>query len=306
MKKILLLSPAFILACGCATPPLYKPARDGDLRAVRALLDAGAKPDATASGYAHLTALHMAAANNRYEVAKLLIERGADLNPVSYNSFPKVSFGTPLHFAACAGANAVVQLLLERGADPEPGPGGCLHYNGDSAKVSPLELAESNGHALAAQLIRDRVAGKLGLASGSARNAGEYGPLVSALLKDYAGDGRTIAVAGFSYTDGRASSDGKVVAERVTTELIKTKRLKVVEREQIERVLGELRLQSGGAIDQASAKRLGKMLGADLLVLGTMTELPGRQLELSLRLAAVESGEAHAGVTGRVEKDWVK
>ncbi|OGR80834.1 MAG: hypothetical protein A2X32_09545 [Elusimicrobia bacterium GWC2_64_44] len=305
MKNILLLLPGFVLACGCATPPLYKPARDGDLRAVRALLDAGAKPDAVASGYAHLTALHMAAANNRYEVAKLLIERGADLNPVSYNTVPKATYGTPLHFAACAGANSIVQLLLERGADPEPGPGRCHNYTGSSEEVSPLELAESHGHVLAAQLIRDRVAGKLGLASGSARNAGEYGPLVSALLKDYSGDGKTIAVAGFAYTDGRASSDGKVVSERVTTELIKTKKLKVVEREQIEKMLAELRLQSGGAIDQDSARRLGKLLGADLLVIGTMAALPGGKLELNLRLASVESGEALSAVNGRVEKDWL-
>jgi curli biogenesis system outer membrane secretion channel CsgG len=128
---------------------------------------------------------------------------------------------------------------------------------------------------------------------------------VGALLKDYSGGGKTIAVAGFSYADGRVSPDGNVVAERVTTELIKTKRLKVVERKEIQKVLGELRLQSAGAIDQASAKKLGSLLGADLIVIGTLAELPGNKLELNVRMAGVESGEAISAVSGHVVKDWL-
>ena len=126
---------------------------------------------------------------------------------------------------------------------------------------------------------------------------------VSAVYK--VAEGKTIAVAGFSYADGRVSTDGNVVAERVTTELIKTKKLKVVERKEIQKVLGELRLQSAGAIDQASAKKIGSMLGADLIVIGTLAELPGNKLELNVRMAGVESGEAISAVSGHVVKDWI-
>jgi curli biogenesis system outer membrane secretion channel CsgG len=96
-----------------------------------------------------------------------------------------------------------------------------------------------------------------------------------------------------------------VVSERVTTELIRLGKLKVVERKEIEKVLRELKLQMSGQIDQDSTKRLGKMLGADLLVIGTMTELPGKKLELNARLAGVESGEAYSAVSGQVEKNWI-
>ncbi|HCC46988.1 MAG TPA: hypothetical protein DEQ38_02550 [Elusimicrobia bacterium] len=68
---------------------------------------------------------------------------------------------------------------------------------------------------------------------------------------------------------------------------------------------GELKLQNTGAKDPESAKRVGRMLGADLLVIGGMVELQGKVLELNIRLASVESGEAVAAVTGRVQKDWV-
>ena len=304
MNHYLFLLSGFVFFCGCATPPLYRPAESGNIVKVRALLDAGADPNANRASYAHLTALHMAAMNSRLDVAKLLIERGADVNYLAHNKFPKNVVGTPLHFAACAGANAMVQLLLERGADPDPGPGQCAP-NSSLRDASPLAMAEERGHTVAAELIRSAIASRLGLTTGTARNAGEYGPIVGALLRDYSGGGKTIAVAGFSYADGRISSDGNVVAERVTTELIKTKKLKVVERKEIQKVLGELRLQSAGAIDPASAKKLGSMLGADLIVIGTLAELPGNKLELNVRMAGVESGEAISAVSGHVVKDWL-
>lgn len=303
MKKIYGLV-FFSFFAGCATPPLYRPAERGDIAAVRALLDAGADPNANKAGYVHETALHMAALNNRLDVARLLIDRGADVNHMAYTGLPPKMYGTPLHYAACAGANAVVQLLLERGADPDPGPGRCLKDSG-LGETSPLSLAEGMGHTVAAELIRSAVASRLGLASGAAKNSGEYGPIVGALLKGYAGGGKTIAVAGFSYSDGRLSRDGHVISERFTTELINRKAMRVVERDKIEKVLGELKLQNSGAIDRESAKKVGGMLGADLLVVGGMVELPGKVLELNIRMASVESGEALAAVTGRVRKDWV-
>lgn len=310
MKKYLLfLLPA--LSCGCAAPAIYKAAGQGDLARVQALLASGTDPNEHTSLYANETPLHQAVIYSRLEVAKYLLDHGADPNAeASTNTMGHESNnGTPLMYAACHGKNTMVQLLLERGADPDPRPARCVsgrysQLDGDDG-VTPLQAAERRGHTMAAQLIREAISARLGLTTGTARNAGEYGPIVGALLKDYTGGGKTIAVAGFSYADGRISSDGNVVAERVTTELIKTKRLKVVERKEIQKVLGELRLQSAGAIDQASAKKLGSMLGADLIVIGTLAELPGNKLELNVRMAGVESGEAISAVSGHVVKDWI-
>lgn len=307
MKYYLLLLAAGLFSAGCATPPLYRPAESGDTAALRALLDAGADPNAVSKLWGNATPLHMAAANSRVEAARLLIERGADVNRVARINRSRQA--APLHYAACTGSVAMIKLLLDSGADPEPGEGECAEpgYNLMDAMVlySPLQLAERGGHQMAAALLREAIANRAGLTAGGARNSGEYGPIVGALLKDYRGDGKTIAVAGFSYADGRASTDGKIVSERITTELIKLKKLKVVERREIEKVLGELKLQVSGQMDQASAKRLGLMLGADLLIVGTLTELPGGKIELNARLAGVESGEAVSAVSGTVERNWL-
>lgn len=81
-----------------------------------------------------------------------------------------------------------------------------------------------------------------------------YQTITYDLLKDCTGVDKKIAVAGFSYSDGRDSRDGGVVAERMTTELVKTKKIKVIERKEIEKVFEELKLQRSGAIDATSAK----------------------------------------------------
>lgn len=305
MKRSLLL-PVVSLTCGCfaSAPDLYHVSRRNDAAKVAALLEEGTDPNERWRFMHGSTPLHAAAEGGALESAKLLIERGADVN--IRGTWGGEEKNTPLHYAACTGHVSMVRLLLEKGADPDPGPGGCWSVSNVKVKEgAPLELAEKNGHSMAAALIRAAIEGKLGITAGGAAVAGQYAPLVSALLKDYAGEGRTIAVTRFSYADGRLSTDGNIVAERFTTELIRLKKLKVVERDQIERVLSELKLQNAGAIDPESARRIGRMLGADLLVIGGMVELPGAVLELNVRLAEVESGQAVGAASGRVSRDWV-
>ena len=60
------------------------------------------------------TALHLAALRNQHAAARLLIERGADLDA---REFPDNA--APLHFAAMYGDLDLVRLLVEAGADVE-------------------------------------------------------------------------------------------------------------------------------------------------------------------------------------------
>jgi curli biogenesis system outer membrane secretion channel CsgG len=141
------------------------------------------------------------------------------------------------------------------------------------------------------------------LEASSAGPSGAYGRLVRDLLKGCSGD-RKIAVANFTYPDGRASADGGVVSERLTTELVNLKKFRVTERKEIEKVFEELKLQSSGAIGADSVKSIGKLLGADWLVLGTLTELSGKRVEINARLVGVESGEIINAASAKVKKDW--
>ncbi|HUW31747.1 MAG TPA: ankyrin repeat domain-containing protein [Planctomycetota bacterium] len=95
--------------------PLHLAARCGHKDVVRLLLDNNAAIDARRR-YTEYTPLAEALNGDRAElradVAELLVERGADVNAVGYNSY------RPLHYAVMSGLWSVVELLLAKGADP--------------------------------------------------------------------------------------------------------------------------------------------------------------------------------------------
>lgn len=140
--------------------------------------------------------------------------------------------------------------------------------------------------------------------SAGAASSGAYRDLARELLKNSSGTEKKIGVANFTYADGRVSGDGDVISGRITTELVRLKKFKVTERKEIEKVFEELKLQSSGAIGAESIKDIGKTLGADWLILGTLTELSGRRIEVNARLVGVESAEIISACTVKVKKDW--
>ena len=315
MKNLFMPSLLVLFACACGTPPaLYQAAESGNVSQINALLAAGGNPNEQAHPWGNRTALHMAAARAQVPAAKALLEHGADPNiqailPVPFHK--PHNRGTALHYAACTGNVEMVRLLLAHGADPEPCIGECERpfpngFFGRWESGTPLQLAEFHKQGAVVEALKAAIFARTGAAAGGgARNADGYGAMLKELLDGYQGEGKTIAITDLAYADGHASSDGDVVSARMTTALIKMNKLKVVERKLIQQMLAELKLQNTGVVDQDSAKKLGKMLGADLLVVGSVDELPGKLLEVNLRLASVESGEALSAASGQISKDWL-
>lgn len=87
----------------------------GDVQAVKTLLTFGANPNAQRVGIG-TRALIYAAWNSRSkphkEIARMLIEKGADVNVEDWDG------NTPLILASKADAIDIIELLLEHGADP--------------------------------------------------------------------------------------------------------------------------------------------------------------------------------------------
>ena len=143
-------------------------------------------------------------------------------------------------------------------------------------------------------------------AAGTAMAAGpgDCRGLVRGLLRKAPAAGGKIAVADFNYADGRVSADGEVLAGRITTELVELEKYKVAERREIEKVFAELKLQGSGAIGTDSIKDIGALLGADWLILGTLTELSRGRIEVNARLVEVSSGEIIGARRVKLRKDW--
>jgi len=112
----------------------------GGPEVAKALLDAGADPGAVAANGSRVRPLHSAVAGRHPEVAALLLERGASPDDAQAGGW------TALHSAAKQGDAALVELLLGHGAAPAPA---------SDDGLLPADLAEEAGHAEVAARLRE-------------------------------------------------------------------------------------------------------------------------------------------------------
>lgn len=162
---------ATVLLAGAVSrgAPVADAAMRGDATTVVALLLEGADPNAAQPD--GMTGLHWAAERGDVEIARLLLDAGADLEAVTrlgaYRPLHLAARGghaavvdlllaagaqtsgetdtgsaTPLHFAAASGSDAVVRTLLEHGADPDA--------REDRWGQTPLMFAAAGGRTSAA------------------------------------------------------------------------------------------------------------------------------------------------------------
>ncbi len=90
--------------------PLHRAALHGHLEIAKALIEAGA--DVNAADRRGHTQLHTAVKAGHKDIAQLLLDKGAKINAQN------IVGRTALHFAVWRGYNELVELLLARGADP--------------------------------------------------------------------------------------------------------------------------------------------------------------------------------------------
>jgi curli biogenesis system outer membrane secretion channel CsgG len=82
----------------------------------------------------------------------------------------------------------------------------------------------------------------------------------------------TTAGGGRSYWYSASWDLGEGMAEMTTTALLGTGRFRVLERQQINDVIGEQDFGDSGRVDPATAAKIGKILGAQYLLYGTVNE----------------------------------
>jgi TolB-like protein len=110
----------------------------------------------------------------------------------------------------------------------------------------------------------------------------------------------TVAVLPFRDLSGAKMSVGEAIRETVTSDLKTLGGVRVVERAELDRVLGEQHLQGAAEVDTATAARVGKLLGATLIAVGAYQQ-SASDVRLTARFVQVETGEVvgTAKVDGR-------
>lgn len=84
------------------------------------------------------------------------------------------------------------------------------------------------------------------------------------------------------------------VAKMLVTDLKQSQTLKVVTRDDLDNILAELKLERSALADPANAQKLGKLLGADILVTGSILQIGG-SLRFDAHVVDVATGEVVAG-----------
>jgi TolB-like protein len=113
------------------------------------------------------------------------------------------------------------------------------------------------------------------------------GALSSPALADF--KKTKIAVLDFQLQGGKRDEDmGKIVSEWIITALVKEGRFDVVERRYLEKVLEQQKLGVSGLVDENSASKLGKVLGAKIVITGSVMQFQNI-MEVNARIIEVES-----------------
>ena len=109
----------------------------------------------------------------------------------------------------------------------------------------------------------------------------------------FAGEGevplKSIAVLEFE-AKGVSTLEASTLTDRFRSELVQTKVFLQIERSKIEQIFNEQKLQISGTVNEDKLVEIGELLGAELLVIGSIGKL-GSTYTIDLRLVDVQSGE---------------
>lgn len=108
--------------------------------------------------------------------------------------------------------------------------------------------------------------------------------------------GPRLAILDFTVASSDPSHEplGQGLRSMVSTDLTSAPDVVVVERDRLQAVLDELKLQQSKAVDQKTALEVGRLLGATHLVDGSVT-VQGEQMRLDVRLLDVQNGTVLLG-----------
>ena len=115
----------------------------------------------------------------------------------------------------------------------------------------------------------------------------------------------TVAILYFDYTgkDDQMGMLRKGLAQMLISDLSGNASFEIVERDRLQEILEELKLNQTNQIDKGSANKIGKLLGARYMVLGGYFDLMG-SLRVDARVVEVETGKVikSVGSTSKPEE----
>jgi TolB-like protein len=95
------------------------------------------------------------------------------------------------------------------------------------------------------------------------------------------------------------------LADLLTTDLARSGKIQVVDRLRLDAVLREIRLVKSGRVDTTTAPRVGRMVQARRLVLGSLSEQGDGELAIDARIADIGSGAVRTAVSAHAPLEQI-
>lgn len=120
---------------------------------------------------------------------------------------------------------------------------------------------------------------------------------------------RSIAIVDFdNYSTGKYQEElgflTKGLSDAFETDFRALNGLKVVERDKIDYVLREIMMTKEGLVDEATAVQAGKLIGAQIMVFGSVMQLDGKNARMQVKAVKVETGEILATAQREGKPDY--
>lgn len=108
-----------------------------------------------------------------------------------------------------------------------------------------------------------------------------------------------LAVLQFMNQNGDRSELGKIISNNLQSKLFDPSSFTLLERERIDSILEEHEFNQTGLVSDSSMKQLGKLLGTDLILVGTLN-IEKSFLKITSRIVNVESGAILSIAEGKI------
>ena len=147
-------------------------------------------------------------------------------------------------------------------------PGG----TGQDDVTTPAEDTRSRAEDVMDELDRE-IAKQDGDDSREVTSQEAYTSSETANMGSGASEPMVIAMADFINDDGKISKLGRYMAEKLTPYFTRSDQFQVLERALMDQVIAEQQFQVSAFVDESSTREIGKLLGAETIVSGTISEL---------------------------------
>lgn len=127
--------------------------------------------------------------------------------------------------------------------------------------------------------------------------------LSNQLLKKLSDSEAAVAIMPFENSEGQVTQLGQLVSDGIAKEFVASKKLKVVERKNLDKVYQEWKLNLTGAVNAQTTQKIGEMTGASYLLIGSVQKMGGREILFFAKLVGTESAEIRQAANVSIKAD---